>query len=272
MTEPDWEGLAAGFGLFAAYLRRPGPDFLTRFRTAALVINATGLLLSGARAAWIAALVTLVVFLLRRSDVRAQVRRLAPVFVVAIVGLGLFAFNDPSALSRLSPSSVLSGAGAGDQGSTHSRLGVISYVVHSIPNSPVIGFGAGSLAAASQSASASLEYGGGGQLNSGHGNANLEFTFLWDGGLILLIPLLAALVVWLRTAAHLRLHPGLFAVCLLSLLDFQFNNGIRLAFVWVLFACCCDAPLSPAEADDSGDAAAKVGLGELTPVLTGVRV
>jgi len=238
LTEPDWGGLTAAMGLLGAYLRRPFASDPRIYGNTVVAVNAAELLIAGARAAWISFIGAVLTIALTRPGVRGQIRRLLPAIVIVVLGIAAYAASHPSALSRLSPDAVLGGSGAGDSGSTHSRLGVIRLIEAGVPGALWLGHGAGTLAAVVDYPINQVVYGGGGQLNAGHGNANIELTLLWDGGIVMLTSFLFLALFWLRCAWRARRHPELFAISVVMLIDFQFNNGIRFAFVWVVVAAC----------------------------------
>ena len=237
MTEPDWAGLVAAVGVVAVYY---GPR-TARLRRTFLAANLMVVLLTGVRDVWLSSLVLVVILGLTSRSSRRAVKRVLPLLVVAVLGIGLYAVHDPNALTRLDPTDVLSASGAGDSGSTHSREAVISFITTNIGPRILQGYGAGSLDYETQLPTVQAEYGGavGAELNTGHGSTNLLLTSLWDSGVVGLLSILFLIKRWLGAARRLsRETPWLLWLSGLFLLDFQINDGFRFAFVWIVLACC----------------------------------
>ena len=235
MTEPDWAALVAGVGFFLAYFQLSHGTF----RRLAVGVNAFTVIVTAARAIWVSLILVAIIMLFSQEKIRRFASRLVPVIVLAIVAVTGFAIARPNELTRFSPNSVLSSSGSGDQGSAHSRLGVIHLIESQTSVEPIYGFGAGSLAQAVELPVNQRDFGGGGQLNTGHGDTNLELTSLWDGGWILLLVIILLILSWLRCAWRSSAQwPALWPISLLLILDFQFNNGFRFAFVWVVMGLC----------------------------------
>ena len=237
MTEPDWAGLVAAVGVVAVFY---GPR-TARLRRTFLAANLMVVLLAGVRDVWLSSLVLLVILGVTSRSSRRAVKKVLPLLGVAVLGIGLYAFHDPHALSRLDPAAVLSASGAGDSGSTHSREAVINFVTTNIGPRFLQGYGAGSLAYETQLPVVQAEYGGavGAGLNTGHGSTNLLLTTLWDSGVAGLLAILFLIKQWLGAARRLsRETPWLLWLSGLFLLDFQINDGFRFAFVWIVLACC----------------------------------
>ena len=234
MSEPDWAALVAGLGGVAVYYgMRDG--FLRR---ALLWTNLVTIVLCGVRAVWLSTMILVVILSFGQPKVRRAARRLIPLLLVALFLTVGYATYRPSSLSRLDPSAVLSGTGAGDAGSTHSRLGVVRLIVDNVGPVIVQGYGAGTLNSTTQAPQIEQMYGGGGALNTGHGSTNLFLTTLWDSGVVGVITLVIVVVRWFRIALRLSNRlPALLWMSGLMLLDFQVNNGFRFAFVWIALGC-----------------------------------
>jgi hypothetical protein len=237
MTEPDWAGLVAAVGAVAVYY---GPQ-AARLRRTCLAANLMVVLLTGVRDVWLSSLILVVILAVTSRASRRAIKKLVPLLVVAVIGVGVYGLHDPHALSRLDPNAVLSASGAGDSGSTHSREAVISFVTANIGPRLLQGNGAGSLGYETQLPSVQAEYGGavGTALNTGHGSTNLLITTLWDSGVVGLLSILLLIKRWLGAARRSsRETPWLLWLSGLFLLDFQINDGFRFAFVWIVLACC----------------------------------
>ena len=81
------------------------------------------------------------------------------------------------------------------------------------------------------------EYIYGGELNAGKGNANLFLTVLFDTGIVGLAIFLLILgrIVWMILSVYHKssfIPLGFLAASLFILVDFNFNNGFRMGFVW----------------------------------------
>ena len=81
------------------------------------------------------------------------------------------------------------------------------------------------------------EYIYGGELNAGKGNANLFLTVLFDTGIIGLAIFLLILgrITWMILSVYDKsnfIPLGFLAASLFILVDFNFNNGFRMGFVW----------------------------------------
>lgn len=228
MREPDWAGLAAAIGLIFQVLREKG----ARGRRRGLAICALVVLLTAVRAVFASfAVVGIVSFLSGRKATRLS-RFLFPVGFLLVCGLFVVGVVNPSALARFTPNTILSSTG--DGGSANSRLGIIHLVQDHVN---LFGHGAGSLAYESTLSSNAIRYAGGGSLNAGRGSTNLFYSSLWDLGIVGLVLMVCLVLSWLRVARRASLsYPAIMPVTVLILVDFQFNNGLRFGFVWLLMA------------------------------------
>lgn len=235
MSEPDWGGLAAAVGLIIVLL---DPTWKTLRRTS-IAACAVMIVLSGARAVWVGSLAAALVFVVLQRDVRLRKIRSTIVmsgFVTLFLGILVVALN-PSSFSRFDPAAVQ--AGVGDAGAANSRLGTVNLILSQAGTNLVYGHGAGTLASATEDPRNRMIYSGGGVLNTGHGSANLFLTNLWDGGLIGLTITTLLVGAWWRYAKAVGSHePRLVVLTSLLIVDFQFNNGIRFGFVWVIMGTC----------------------------------
>ena len=81
----------------------------------------------------------------------------------------------------------------------------------------------------------------GGELNAGKGNANIFLTLMFDTGIIgttLFLILIFQIVFMIKKTfskvSYVSL--GFASTSLLLIIDFNFNNGFRMGFVWVHLA------------------------------------
>jgi hypothetical protein len=227
MTEPDWAGLVAAVGAVAVYY---GPQ-AARLRRTCLAANLMVVLLTGVRDVWLSSLILVVILAVTSRASRRAIKKLVPLLVVAVIGVGVYGLHDPHALSRLDPNAVLSASGAGDSGSTHSREAVISFVTANIGPRLLQGNGAGSLGYETQLPSVQAEYGGavGTALNTGHGSTNLLITTLWDSGVVGLLSILLLIkrLSWHVAPTEKSKHPTNGLRCVEHSTDLHFQREKR---------------------------------------------
>jgi hypothetical protein len=231
MSEPDWAGLIAAVGLLVGVFDGSLPRLLRRV---IVMLCAAAVFVTAVRAVWISVAVAGIVGVLLHGGVARRVGiRLAAVALVVLAGASVMSIVVPNSLSRFSPTAVV--AGHGDQGAANGRLAVLRLIRDRAGERISYGHGAGTLGYVTQLPDVQIRYAGGGKLNAGHGSANLEATDYFDLGLPGLIITIGIIVLWIRGSLDRKL-PGLAVAVTLLLVDFQFNNGIRFGFVWVLLA------------------------------------
>ena len=230
MREPDWAGLVAGMGLIIALTWR----LRRRWRLVLLLVNGAAFVITYVRTAFVALFITLILIVIL-PGARRQARRAFAVAAASVIAfVAAVSLVSPAFTARLDPRNFTAGV---DGGAAHSRLAVIHFAIDQGKYHWLIGHGAGSINAYVGLSVVKNTYGGGGELNGGHGSANLLATTFFDLGLLglsLVIVLMLATVIC--AMARRGCDVATLAMTIFLLLSFMFSNGVRFAFVWILFA------------------------------------
>lgn len=237
--EPDWYGLFCAYGgiwFFVWYLRKDNRFFSQRFVLFGLAACFLGVFISMARASMVSLAVAILFLYIVTRD--KKIIKLIAMTILAFVLLmaSLFVVNPSIAeniMERLNPSTST----ATDSGATDSRMASIQLMLDYIPLHPYVGNGSGGMAMLTQSEELRAKYIYGGEMNEGKGNANIFLTFMFDTGMIgtFIFILILMRIVHLHKAVFSRRDDvalGLACASILLLVDFNFNNGFRMGFVW----------------------------------------
>ncbi|WP_027955581.1 O-antigen ligase family protein [Halobacillus kuroshimensis] len=237
--EPDWYGLFCGYSaawLLVLYMYKHSTLFSHSFIQVALVITCLGVMISMARAA-ILALFAAGLFLFILTKGRRLIRfALFTGIGGAILASGLFLTQPEigtSIYQRMNPVTSLET----DSGAADSRVASIQMMIDHINIHPIVGNGSGGMAELSQMQEMRDKYIYGGELNEGKGNANIFLTVLFDTGIIglaIFLVIIGRLIQMIHEMYSKQdfIPLGFAASSIVILVDFNFNNGFRMGFVW----------------------------------------
>ena len=222
------------------YLLKDTSLFSMKFIRIAMAICLLGVLLSMARAS-ILSLAIAGIFLFSVTKSLKLLKMTILAFMIFLVILcGLFIVENEIGVSiyeRLNPATSLET----DSGAADSRVAAIEMMLDHIPLHPIVGNGSGGMATLSQMQEMRDKYIYGGELNAGKGNANIFLTLMFDTGIIgttLFLILIFQIVYMIKKTFSKTSYVslGFAATSILLLVDFNFNNGFRMGFVWVHLA------------------------------------
>lgn len=246
--EPDWYGVLCMMAFFFMGANKVGKKVIYHrvLDWVVLVLSVAMLLLCLTRAAWVgAAAGVLILFLLRLGDrgkrLRGKLLRYVlycvPVVVLAFVVL-YFSGSEmfQKLMTRLDFTKWLSN----DGGAADSRSYAIGVMMHYIKQHPLTGNGAGSMGMISTNTELLASLGYPYEINAGRGNANIIITNLFDVGIFGTAFLVIYFFLLIKDLVRAYKKSGSMAVltCLMILVgllvDFQFNNGLRQTYVWII--------------------------------------
>ena len=237
--EPDWYGLFAGYTavwFVVMYLSRETRLFSPLFIMIGMFMSFIGVFISMARASILSLAVAVLFIFLITKNMRAIKLFASSAIILIIAAIMLFVLDQAifmKVYDRFHPSTSLET----DQGAADSRFASIQLMLDYIPKHPIVGNGSGGMAELSMRDDIRQEYIYGGELNAGKGNANLFLTVLFDTGIVGLAIFLLILgrIVWMILSVYHKssfVPLGFLAASLFILVDFNFNNGFRMGFVW----------------------------------------
>lgn len=237
--EPDWYGLFAGYTavwFVVMYLSRETRLFSPLFIMIGMFMSFIGVFISMARASILSLAVAVLFIFLITKNMRAIKLFASSAIILIIAAIMLFILDQAifmKVYDRFHPSTSLET----DQGAADSRFASIQLMLDYIPKHPIVGNGSGGMAELSMRDDIRQEYIYGGELNAGKGNANLFLTVLFDTGIVGLAIFLLILgrIVWMILSVYHKssfVPLGFLAASLFILVDFNFNNGFRMGFVW----------------------------------------
>lgn len=247
-AEPDWYGVICMLAFFFMGANKVDKKVVIHRAVdwIVLILSVAMLLLCLTRAAWVgAAAGMLILFLLRLGDRGKQLRGKLLRYVLYCVPVVLAAFavlyvsgSDmfQKLITRLDFTKWLSN----DGGAADSRSYAIQVMLHYIKQHPFTGNGAGSMGMISANKELLASLGFPYEINAGRGNANILITNLFDVGIFGTAFLVIYFTLLIRDLARTYKKTGsMYAlICLMSLVgllvDFQFNNGLRQTYVWIL--------------------------------------
>lgn len=250
-AEPDWYGLICAISFFYMMFNRIQNKicYSKKIDRTIAVISFSMMILSMTRAAWVGFAAGIVLFFIIFNDQKINKikRRIVkytlfslPVLVVIVFFLA--ATGNPifiKIVTRLNPFLWLSTEH--DGGAAGSRLMSITIMWDYFLRHPLTGNGVGGMGLLSQDTAILASFGFFTPVNNGRGSANLIINCLFDTGIIgTLLFLLFIVAIYkelknvYRKTKNLNLLKYIIIITVL-LIDFQFNNGIRLTYVWVVF-------------------------------------
>lgn len=241
--EPDWYGLFSAYSaiwFLVMYISKDETLFSMKFIRICILVCFLGVILSMARASLLSLAIACVFLFIVTKSMKLLKLGLVFILVILLMITGLFIVDRDIGVSiyeRLNPTTSLET----DSGAADSRVAAIQMMLDHIPIHPIVGNGSGGMATLSQMQEMRDKYIYGGELNAGKGNANIFLTLMFDTGIIgtiLFLILIGQLIYMIMTTfskvSYVSL--GFAATSLLLLVDFNFNNGFRMGFVWVHFA------------------------------------
>lgn len=242
-SEPDWYGLFCSYvcvWFLVLYLLNDRQFFQKRMVQFGLAASGFGVFISMARASILGVCVAAVFLFILTKNIKLIKISAAIIILMGLTITTLFFVNKNMAediYQRLDPSTSLST----DHGAADSRLASIHLMLDYIRKHPIIGNGSGGMAYLSQQEYIRQKYIYGGELNQGKGNANIFLGLTFDSGFVglaLFLAVIMRIIYLLRAVFHRNdvLSLALSAASLLLLVDFNFNNGFRLGFVWLHLA------------------------------------
>lgn len=247
--EPDWYGVICMMAFIFMVI-----NVLNNIRfwgkkvdIAVAILSFVMLILSLTRAAWVGLFSAFCVFyILKSKNGFSQVlkkrfkRYLVLAFICGLtIFLALYISGNSSFLKLMQRLNFLEWA-SNDGGAANSRSYAIGVMFHYIKQHPFTGNGVGSMNAISNNRALLNSLGYMYEINAGRGNANIIVTNLFDVGVWGTLCLGAFFVLQIRTmiSDYKKYQDTIqltYLMILIGLLvDFQFNNGLRFAYVWVV--------------------------------------
>lgn len=238
--EPDWYGLFCAYSaswFLVLYLLNNRTVFSIKFTQVAMIICFLGVFISMARASILSLAIAIVFIFYLTKSLKLIKLSIVTILLFSVMIGGLFIVDKDIGISiyeRINPSTSLET----DSGAANSRVAAIQMMLDHIPLHPIVGNGSGGMATLSQMQEMRDKYIYGGELNAGKGNANIFLTLMFDGGvigtslfLILIFQVIYMIKKTFSSSSYVSL--GFAASSLLVLIDFNFNNGFRMGFVWL---------------------------------------
>lgn len=248
--EPDWYGvvcmllvlcLISGIA-FKEYLFSRGKDLFL------LIVSSAMLLFSLVRAAWVGLFITLTIAILSfdilgeyGKELKTTILKIIVILVPIAVVLHLLMLSSENTLYlKLLQRLDIGNWTHNDGGAANSRISAIEIALKYFYMHPVTGNGVGGMGLISQDIDLLHGLGYDYVINAGRGSTNIFITSLFDTGIIgtallfiYIVSLLNQLItVYKRSGNIVLLKTLLMTISLL--IDFQFNNGIRLCVFWVI--------------------------------------
>ena len=247
--EPDWYGVICMMAFIFMFVNILSN---TRFYGKTVdkmvaILSFVMMILSLTRASWVGLFCAVCVFLILRTKnqcsyilkkrfVKYFIAAIACMFVVCSV---LYIQRNPYFFKLMQRLNVFQWA-SNDGGAAHSRSSAINIMIYFFKQHPLTGNGVGSMNYISSNKPLLVSLGYMYEINSGRGNANIIVTNLFDVGVLGTICLVIFFILHIREMildykknqdmmqlAYLMILVGL-------LIDFQFNNGLRFPYVWII--------------------------------------
>ncbi|MCA1032224.1 O-antigen ligase family protein [Bacillus timonensis] len=237
--EPDWYGLFAAYTatwFVALFIRRNSRLFSREFIFIGVVVCSIAIFISMTRAAILAFGLSFIFLFFITRNIRAIKLTIISILMLIPVVIVLFVVDEEmvnKVYYRFNPLTSLET----DSGAANSRLASIEVMLDYIPKHPIVGNGSGGMAMLSQMKEIREKYIHGGELNAGKGNANIFLGIMFDTGLIglLIFLLIIGRIAWMLRKSYEKsdyVSIGLIGASMMLLIDFNFNNGFRMGFVW----------------------------------------
>lgn len=246
--EPDWYGvicmMASIYMVFNIIKNKrvfsKGLDWLI------CLISIGMLLFCLTRAAWVgfAAAIAAFIFLkMRKNDCFAKRKLLSygiTAFIILAVTLALLSGTGSDITTKLLQRLDISQWMTNDGGAAGSRTSAIEIMLIYFAKHPLVGNGVGGMGYISTNTSLLASLGYNYEINTGRGNANLIANCLFETGIVGTLIFLVFIFVSLKDMYIDYKKSGdlaqlvFFLLTIALLVDFQFNNGIRMLYVWII--------------------------------------
>lgn len=246
--EPDWYGVICMMAMLFMLMNITNKErfFGKKIDHVVLLISGVALILNLTRAAWVGAIgaVLFVLFIgsgkigskMRRRIVRVIILAIPLVFVTGLV----LSYASPDLFAKLVTRLNVKLWNSNDGGAIGSRTAAINVMLHYFRLHPFTGNGVGGMGEISSNSTLLKMLGYDYQINAGRGSANIIITNLFDVGIFGTLFLIAFFIVVFKKGIATYKKTGeykllTYIVVLIGLLvDFQFNNGLRQAYVWII--------------------------------------
>ena len=245
--EPDWYGVICMMAVICMMVNMLNKKafFNKKADICVLTLSCIMLIFSLTRAAWVGLFVAIVSFLLLKNGHQAEIKRrfgkwlIFVIPIVLVLCVGLYMSGNVIFLKLVQRLNIMQWT-ANDGGASDSRNYAIQIMLRYFMQHPFTGNGVGSMNAIASDKNLLAKLGYMYSINSGRGNANIIVTNLFDVGLFGTIFLIIFFVKQFRqmisnyrkTNNSIQLSYIMILVGLL--VDFQFNNGLRFPFVWIV--------------------------------------
>ncbi|WP_270180231.1 O-antigen ligase family protein [Alkalihalobacillus sp. CinArs1] len=237
--EPDWFGLFAAYTsiwFLALFIRKDTTLFSEKFVQYGMALSFLGIFISMARASIVAFIFAGLYLLVVTKNIRILKMAISAATLVMLLLVVLFAVDQnifKEITNRFNPATSVKT----DRGAADSRLGSIELMWDYIQKHPIVGNGSGGMALLSELEENKIKYAGGGDLNTGKGNANIFLSVLFDTGVVglAIFLLIISRIIWMLKQTYNKndfVSLGLIGCSILVLVNFNFNNGFRMGFVW----------------------------------------
>lgn len=244
--EPDWYGLICmilSIYMVIHYAANKRVFKSNRTDIVIMVSSLIGLIISMARATWLGFAFAMLVFLVCKIDKKTKKRILKIAYVALasiVVALILIGVASPQLFINIFNRINIFQSAKTDGGATATRISSIEIMLHFFKLHPITGNGVGGMNAISTDSELLASLGYFYEINAGRGNANIIITNLFDVGIIGTLFLLLFFIEFFKMMIKCyKKTKDLTILCYIFifialLTDFQFNNGIRQAYVWIL--------------------------------------
>lgn len=247
--EPDWYGVICmmAFIFMAINVLNNTFFFGKKADITVAILSFVMMILSLTRAAWVGLFFAICAFLmLRTKKQRSEVLKkrfkkylllVAPCVLVGCIGL--YISGNPSFLKLMQRMNVLQWA-SNDGGAAGSRSSAIGVMLYYFQQHPFTGNGVGSMNAIASNKTLLASLGYMYEINAGRGNANIIVTNLFDVGILGTLCLIIFFVLQIKEMVldYKKNQDPIQLACLMILVgllvDFQFNNGSRFPYVWIV--------------------------------------
>lgn len=247
--EPDWYGVICmmAFIFMAINILSHKYFWSKKIDIAVAIVALLMLILSLTRAAWVGLFSSICIFLTLKTQKRfSQVlkkRFKKYLFIIvpcAVIGcFGLYISGNPAFLKLMQRLNVFQWA-SNDGGAANSRSYAIGVMLYYFKQHPFTGNGVGSMNAIASNKTLLASLGYMYEINAGRGNANIIVTNLFDVGIFGTICLGMFFVLQIKEMiADYKKNQNTMQLAYLMILvgllvDFQFNNGLRFPYVWII--------------------------------------
>ena len=246
-SEPDWYGVVCmmcSISYLVFILKKKAIIGFTLDKIICL-ISMLMMLLSLTRAAWVGfASAGLFFLLIKNKNSRIMKKRMWKYLLLIIPFLFLIAVilyvSENSVFLKVLKRMNFFEWNSNDGGAMDTRMSAISIMLHYFAKHPFTGNGVGSMAYISQNEELLHSLGYYYEINAGRGSANLFIANLFDVGVFGTLFFTLFIIITLKELYKLYKKSGeenvltVLLIITALMVDFQFNNGIRQAYVWII--------------------------------------